>query len=108
MASYTVVKAKTATLGAGVADSVTVTGKYRRIRIVNHHATGRISFTMGAGGAPTAATADGDDTMVVPANATVVPYDDATANSVAVTVEDTDIVFSLISATACPYSVVAE
>jgi hypothetical protein len=87
-------KSKTVTLVANTAQTVTLTGKYRRIKVVNFSATDRVSVAlMGV-----TSTVDGDDTIPVPPASTVTVYDDTTPNAVSVTAEDTDYDVSLKSA----------
>lgn len=74
MASYAVQFAKSQTLGAGVADTVTLQWAGRRIAVQNRDATAVISVTLG-GPNVAAPTALGDDTYTVAPNSTLLlPY----------------------------------
>ena len=87
-------KSKTVTLVAATAQTVTITGTYRRVKIVNFSATDRVSAALEG----VTATADGDDTIPVPPGETVVVHDETLQRGVSVTTEDSDFPVSLISA----------
>jgi hypothetical protein len=98
-------KSKTVTLVANTAQTVTITGTYRRVRIVNFDASSRVSAVCQGGAA---ATVDGDNTTPVPPASSVTVYDDTTPNAIAVTADaPTAYNVSLISSgtpTVCVYS----
>jgi hypothetical protein len=93
MAAYTAARSVHKTLGAGVADSVTITGYKGRVEVKNRSATDTIYFRTDG----TAAAVGADNTDVVgPGEALVV---DASGDSAG------DETVSLISAGAAAYSV---
>ena len=96
MAAHSVAKSKTATLGAGVVDTVTLTDKCAAVEIVHHsNVTNPIYALVGpAIGAPTAA---GDNTEVVLAGERVRFSRTGTGSAVIV---------SIISAGAATFSVI--
>lgn len=98
MATYNVVRAKTATLGAATADTVNFSRAGDRVYLLNQGA-GNISMTVASpGGTLVAATVDGDDTITVPPN---VPFTYPIDGSISVGS------VSLISAGTPKYCVVA-
>lgn len=68
MASLSAAKSKHATLSGTTVDTVTLTGGYEFVEILNRHATEILSVTTN-GVTPTAA---GDDTEVIPGGGSVV------------------------------------
>ena len=99
MASFTVVKSKTATLTAATVDTVTLSGGGFEVEVINWGASNRISFSID-GSTP---TVDGDNFLPVgPGQSLKVPvagYDPDPGPE--------DIVVKLICATGNAYSVVA-
>lgn len=68
MASYSVTRAKHATLSSTTVDTVTISGTYTHVEIVNTSGSTTIYATVGVGGStPSDPTAAGDNTFTVPA-----------------------------------------
>lgn len=100
MASYSEAVSKTATLVAATADTVTLTGPYRKIQVINHDSTARISCRLGG---TAVAAADEDDSYPVLPGGTTTLYDAADVGSSGSIAADA--VVTLISAGTPTYTV---
>ena len=111
MAAFTVSRAKHATLGAGVVDTVVLTGAKAWIAVINQSSTFPIYFTAGSntgvsgdGQFPPDPTVAGDNTLVVPASGGMLTVTYVRWPS-HVTVPTAMV--KIISSVAAPYSVMA-
>jgi D-arabinose 1-dehydrogenase-like Zn-dependent alcohol dehydrogenase len=73
MAAYTEIRSTHQTLTTTTADTVTLTGAYAKVEIINRHISVHMyAHVSNRGAAPTTAVSAADDTYVIPANGVLV------------------------------------
>ena len=65
MATYSVARAKTATLSGTTVDTVTLTGGHDKVEVKNFDTTNNLPFVHASGSTPTSPTAEVDDSVVL-------------------------------------------